>query len=192
MEEGQVRHSEEEIERAIEESLLHAKEVAAQHEQLKRNMTTWGYQEIEVPGDNNCQFHAIVDQLTRYGVRTYPDALSLRMHVCDWLRGAGDLLMDQSGLGERTTLKDAVGVLDWEAYVDEMCRHDEIWGDEATLLAIATLFEAEVIVISSLCGGCAPRTITPPVHWNVKTRRRFVLGHYHEYHYTSARQCDTS
>lgn len=35
----------------------------AQKERLRRNLASWGYNERPVPGDNNCQFHAIADQV---------------------------------------------------------------------------------------------------------------------------------
>ena len=92
--------------------------------------------------------------------------------------------MDEDGLGEHTTLKEACGVLDWKAYVTEMCLQDETWGDAATLLAVACIFEAEVVVISSVTDDCVS-TILPPPHWKVPSRQRIILGHYHEYHYTS-------
>ena len=138
-----------------------------------------------MPGDNNCQFHAVADQLTQNGFAGW-DALRLRIRVCEWLRDSGDLVMDESGLGERCVLKDACGVDNWEGYVNEMRQHDVTWGDEATLLAIATLFKAEVVVVSSISEDCV-RTITPPVHWKIPVRTRLYLGHYHEYHYTSCR-----
>jgi len=113
------------------------------------------------------------------------DALRLRVRICEWLCDSGDVSMDESGLGERTTLKNACGVENWESYVDEMRQHDVTWGDEATLLAVATLFQAEVVVISSISDDCV-RTISPPEHWKVPIKRRLFVGHYHEYHYTSA------
>lgn len=173
------------LERAIAASLEEANSVDEARFRLQKNLDQWGYQEYAVPGDNNCQFHAVADQLDQNGDKGW-HARSLRERVCEWLREAGDRTMDEDGLGERTTLKDACGVLDWEAYVTEMCLQDETWGDEATLLAVACIFEAEVVVISSVTDDCV-RTILPPPHWKVPSRQRIFLGHYHEYHYTSVR-----
>ena len=38
-------------------------------------------------------------------------------------------------VGERTLLKDFVGVGNWRSYIAEMSQHGRTWGDEATLLA---------------------------------------------------------
>lgn len=171
---------------ALAASLEEAKSVAAQKQRLQDHLAMWGFQERPVPEDNNCQFHAIADQLAQTGVRG-EDALSLRIKICEWLRANGTREMDHSGLGMRTTLADAVlGTSDeatWDVYVSQMCLHNEIWGDEATLLAAATLFEAEVMVISSL--SQVVRVISPPEHWAVRKCRHLYVGHYHEYHYVS-------
>ena len=164
-----------------------ANTVEAQKARLKNNFSLWGLETFDVPGDNNCQFHAVSDQLSQNGVKGW-DGLQLRCKVCEWLADAGDKVMDESGIGERTALQDACGVPGekWGEYVNEMRQHDTTWGDEATLLAIATLFEAEVVVVSSISEDCV-RTITPPEHWRVPVRIRIFVGHYHEYHYTSCR-----
>ena len=53
-------------------------------------------------------------------------------------------------VGQRTLLKDFVGVGNWKSYIAEMSQHGRTWGDEATLLAASVLFRAEICVISSL------------------------------------------
>jgi len=166
-------------------SLEDANRVKEARFRLQKNLDQWGYEEHAVPGDNNCQFHAVADQLEQNGDKGW-HARGLRDLVCEWLREAGDRTMDEDGLGEHTTLKDACGVLDWKAYVTEMCLQDETWGDAATLLAVACIFEAEVVVISSVTDDCVS-TILPPPHWKVPSRQRIILGHYHEYHYMSTR-----
>ena len=58
------------------------------------------------------------------------------------------------------------------------------WGDQLTLIAAAAMFQAEILIISSL-ENSACKAITPPSAWGVPLVRRLTLGHYHEYHYTS-------
>ena len=72
----------------------------------------------------------------------------------------------------------------WEAYCRTMGMHGTTWGDELTLIAAAAIFRAEIVIISSVKEDACTE-ITPPQAWGVPTERRLILGHYHEYHYTS-------
>ena len=152
---------------------------------LRRHLETWGFVIQEVPRDNNCQFHAIADQLQQNGISGW-DATKLRQTIVGWLRRNGDRPMDDGTVGEKTLLKDAAGVGSWESYLAEMSQHGRTWGDEATLLAASVLFEAEIYVISSLSADHY-HIVTPPEVWNIKLTRRIYLGHYHEFHYVSTR-----
>ena len=148
-------------------------------------MAVRGFQIKDVPGDNNCQFHALADQLALAGIGGWT-ALKLRAKTVAWLRDNGDRPMDDGKVGERTLLKDFVGVGNWRSYISEMSQHGRTWGDEATLLAAATLFQAEICVISSLSEDYC-HIVTPPDLWGVELRTRIYLGHYHEFHYVSTR-----
>lgn len=92
--------------------------------------------------------------------------------------------MDLDGLGEVTTLKVAAGITDWESYCDTMAMDGITWGDELTLIAAAAIFQAEILIISSVKED-ACNIIAPPVHWEIPIDRRLIIGHYHEYHYIS-------
>ena len=89
-------------------------------------------------------------------------------------------------VGERTLLKDFVGVSSWKSYIAEMSQHGRTWGDEATLLAASVLFRAEICVISSLSEDYC-HVVTPPEVWGVELRTRIYLGHFAEFHYVSTR-----
>ena len=157
-----------------------------QHAQLHRHMAVRGFRIRDVPRDNNCQFHALVDQLEQVGINGWT-AQRLRTNTVQWLQENGERSMDHgTAPGGRTYLKDAVGVPDWEAYIDEMSRHDVTWGDEATLLAASVLFKAEIVIISSTSEEYC-HIVTPPDSWEVPLHTRIYLGHYHEFHYVSAR-----
>ena len=78
----------------------------------------------------------------------------------------------------------ALQIENWEHYLQTMSIGGVTWGDQLTLIAAAAMFQAEILIISSVktdaCVG-----ITPPDVWCVPLVRRLTLGHYHEYHYTS-------
>ena len=152
---------------------------------LTRHLQTRGFKIKDVPGDNNCQFHALADQLQLAGVPGWT-ALKLRQKAVAWLRDNGDRPMDDGKVGERTLLKDFVGVDNWKSYINEMSQHGRTWGDEATLLAASVLFKAEICVISSLSEDYC-HIVTPPDVWGLELRTRLYLGHYHEFHYVSTR-----
>lgn len=159
------------------------------HEKLKRNLERRGLQMKQVPGDNNCQFHALCDVLNREFASEWT-AEELRAFLCDWLEANGDMLMDEEGApGCPTTLAEAC--LDeketWPEYVHRMRKHNKEWGDEATLLAAAVAFGMAIEVISSL-EQATSRIIHPPLRLGVKVTCTVYLGHYHEFHYTSTRE----
>ncbi|KAL3910610.1 MAG: hypothetical protein SGPRY_008997, partial [Prymnesium sp.] len=159
---------------------------------LAHHLALRGFKIKDVPGDNNCQFHALADQLEQVGISGWT-AISLRKKAVSWLQENGNRPMDDGKLaplrfqvGERTLLKDSVGVPHWGNYIREMSQHGITWGDEATLLAASVLFKAEIVVISSLTDDYC-HIVTPPEVWRVPLRTRLYLGHYHEYHYVSTR-----
>ena len=126
----------------------------------------------DVPGDNNCQFHAIADQLFKIGINGWSD-IKLRKKAVQWLKENGKRAMDDGKIGERTLLKDAIGVPNWNNYIKEMSEHGKTWGDEATLLAISVLFKIEIIIISSLPNNYN-HTIKPPNIWNIELKNKYI------------------
>ena len=179
------------LEKAIELSLEESASVESAKKRLQSALGQWGFCERPVPGDNNCQFHAFQDQLLNMCGYQDPEKISpkkLRMFAVETLRKYGDQYMEaEDAPGERTTLKHALGKLtdqQWEEYLAEMSLHGKTWGDEATILALAVKFQAEVFIVSNISDGCI-RTVTPPGVWNIPVERRIYLGHYHEYHYIS-------
>lgn len=147
---------------------------------LQYNLEIYG-----VPGDNNCQFNALVRQLKILGIHTY-DAASLRSACVKWLRENADTRMDNDKQGEDTFVRNATDNDDcstFDEYLNKMDLHDVTWGDNLTLLAAAVILKANIIVFSSL-GTVA--TIDIPESWNVDVERTLRLGHYAEFHYVSA------
>ena len=140
---------------------------------------------VDVPGDNNCQFHAITDQFKRIGILGWTDR-QLRIKAVKWLNNNELREMDDSKIGKRTILRDAIGVIDWKHYITEMSQHNTTWGDEATLLALSVLFKLEIIIISSLPENYV-HLVKPPKFWNIELNNKIYLGHYHEFHYISTK-----
>jgi hypothetical protein len=158
---------------------------------LHHHLALRGFVEEPVPGDGDCQFHALVDQLQQNGV-TGITAKSLRRKAVKWLRDNATRDVDDGSIGEKTDLRGWLGILmmdvnitDWEDYLDKMGQEGE-WGDEATLLAISVLYNVEIIVISSISNDAISIKSPPPI-WNIPMRKRIFIGHRHEYHYESTR-----
>ena len=49
-----------------------------------------GFKIKDVPGDNNCQFHALTDQLEQLGISGW-SAISMRKKTVQWLRENGEI-----------------------------------------------------------------------------------------------------
>lgn len=153
---------------------------------LRHHLELRGFVEQPVPGDGNCQFHALVDQLAQNGVVGL-SARELRSKAVHWLERNADRPMDDGTSGGGTpSLKESIGVGDWPRYLSDMRQHGVTWGDEGTLLAVSVLFRAEIVVISSLSEEYC-HIVHPPPSWKVPLRMRLYLGHYHEFHYVSVR-----
>ena len=152
---------------------------------LKKHLATRGLMIVDVPGDNNCQFHAIADQFELIDIKGW-NAKKLRKKAVRWLKDNGNRPMDDGKIGEQTLLKDAIGVPVWDNYIKEMSKDSITWGDEATLLALSVLFKVEIFIISSLSDDYC-HSVKPPELWKVEMRSCIYLGHYHEFHYVSTK-----
>jgi len=126
----------------------------------------------EIPGDGNCQFVAVSDQLfdnLRYGDYVREEAVKwLRSHK-DWALPNGALLWhfayDQT----------------WDAFCDELSRRG-IWGNHLTLVAIAENFGVRIRIISSVQGDNYITEVNPSA---LKTSKIAWISHYAEFHYGS-------
>jgi len=129
----------------------------------------------EIPGDGNCQFYSLSDQLT--GTLHY--ASFIRYCIVVWLKAHADYQLSNGAI-----LKDFVHDKSWENYINDMSRNS-VWGDHLTLLAAAELFQSKVFVISSVPGDNYVVEIVPE---NSIPRRTIMISHEAEYHYGSIRQ----
>ena len=150
---------------------------------LALHLQIYNRQIFDVPGDNNCQFHAVADQLERISIKGWC-ANKLRIKAVQWLKDNEKREMDDGKVGKQTYLKDAICVDNWDIYIEKMSKHDITWGDEATLLALSVLFKIKINVVSSLPGNYL-HIVQPPKFWNIDIKGEIYIGHYHEFHYVS-------
>ena len=101
--------------KAIQESKREAEAREARRKCLHDQLERWGYVEREVPDDNNCQFHAIADQLNIDGYLC-PDrenglwsASITRAKIVAWLEKNAKRNMDDGEIGGECTLMMATG-----------------------------------------------------------------------------------
>ena len=97
-----------------------------------------GYEEVPVPADDNCLFHALGDQLGS-------DHLTVRQELVTCLEAHLNTTMDDGGDGEAKPLAERLKDLDptgsSQNYLDNM-RRIGTWGDEGMLLAASIKYEA--------------------------------------------------
>ena len=156
---------------------------------LSRTLKKYGLVEVNVPGDGNCQFHAICDQLAHHSICKI-DHVSLRRQLADWLFSNTNMSMDDSGIGEQTTLMKANGFEDvnhWNHYLSLM-KSGGLWGDNTTLLAACAVYNMKINVISSEM-GYVHKIRCPPL-WNIRGKCKIYLIHIFEMHYNSTRKAN--
>ena len=165
--------------------------------ELARIAIDAGYRAHGVPGDGNCQFHALLaalrgavedgiidaSELARASVDGVLDAGTLRARLVDWLAQNGD---KELGNG-RGTLRMRINQVrndwfGWDKYLAKMRtdKPDESgeieWGDENTLMAFSLMFKLTLKVIS-LNSAQAVSTIARPPRWSTATRGIVYVGY---------------
>ncbi|XP_035697782.1 uncharacterized protein LOC118430856 [Branchiostoma floridae] len=128
----------------------------------------------EVPGDGNCMFHAVSDQVFLTEGRNI-DHLTLREQAVDHLRRN-----PRNARGDH--LSDFIPNQTWEEYLDTMSR-DGTWGDHVVLQAMADMLGRDVIIVSSVEADNYVTVLHPQSQ--TSPRISLLLGHYAENHYAS-------
>ncbi|KAH3757624.1 OTU domain containing protein [Pelomyxa schiedti] len=148
------------------------KTIAAK-ERLKERMMLFGVREKRViPGDGNCQFYALCDQL-------YDDinrAAELREETVNWLLQHRDW-----DTGNGALLRDFVHNQTWEEYCATM-KKNGIWGDNLTLVAVSEMKGVSITILSSVSGD---NFFTEIVPHNPQSEKVCLLSHFAEFHYGS-------
>ena len=123
--------------------------------------------------DNNCQFHAIVDQCLQNGIVGW-DHIKLRKVSILWLFTNKDVKYNGEQLKKLFDLSDNRLKKLSMAFVE--------WGDEATLFALSNVLQASIRVY---CISGQTHVINP-----LKNKKfTFHLGYYNNVHYVSTIPC---
>ncbi|XP_078615344.1 uncharacterized protein LOC144884161 [Branchiostoma floridae x Branchiostoma japonicum] len=127
-----------------------------------------------VPGDGNCMFHAVSDQVLRTEGK-HMDHLQLRQQAVDHLRRN-----PRNAHGDH--LSNYIPNQAWEEYLETMSR-DGTWGDHVVLQAMADMLGRDVIIVSSVEADNYVTVLHPQSQ--ASPRSSLLLGHYAENHYES-------
>lgn len=129
-----------------------------------------GLQQKPVPGDGNCQFHAI-------GAAVEEEAQTVRRSAVEFMEKHAD---NFKGFSEKP----------WKDYLAEMSK-DGTWGDECTLRALATHYKRYIYIISD--EPTNPEKIIPPQTVEGENLGEpIVLLFYAEWHYDAVKPAGRS
>lgn len=129
-------------------------------------------QKSVIPGDGNCQFHSISDQL----FDSLEQSAWVRDQIVSWLKTHGDWELPENGAQLQAFAMD-----DWESYCNHMAKPG-IWGDHLTLTAAAQRFGVRIVLFSSIEDNHYVTEYVPTV---ITSPKVLYLCHYAEYHYGS-------
>jgi len=142
-------------------------------ERLNYRMKLCGLKEKSfIPGDGNCQFSSVSDQL----FNTIDRADYVRKSAVDWLRKNKNWK-----LANGAVMSDFAHDQTWEEFCNDLSRHG-IWGNHLTLVAISEHFGNRICIVSSVESDSFMISISPPV---LRSPKLILLSHYAEYHYGS-------
>ncbi|XP_019614119.1 PREDICTED: malignant fibrous histiocytoma-amplified sequence 1 homolog [Branchiostoma belcheri] len=130
----------------------------------------------EVPGDGNCMFHAMSDQVLRTEGK-HKGHLQLREEAVRHLRRN-----PHNAHGDH--FRNFISNQSWEVYLENMSR-DGTWGDHVILQAMADMLVRDVIIVSSVEADNYVTTLRPQTGSPPRAARPLLLGHYAENHYAS-------
>lgn len=133
-----------------------------------------GLREKPIQSDNNCQFHAIVDQCLQNGIVGW-NHISLRQASVQWLEKNKHKKFDDTPIHELFDLNDT--------HIHQLKQYNRVWGDEATLFAMAQILQSHIKVYSStLCiHDIYPLFCSP--------KYTFHIGYFNNIHYISTIPC---
>lgn len=137
---------------------------------LQENLSKHGFKEKYIVSDNNCQFHAIIDQCLQNGIVGW-NHMSLRSTAVKWLQDNKHSKIDDIPIHELFSLT--------ESRLCALQQHSKVWGDEATLFAMAQILKATVIVYSSINDVYTIKCYFSPPKYT------FHIGYYNNIHYVS-------
>ncbi|KAJ8899874.1 hypothetical protein K2173_019577 [Erythroxylum novogranatense] len=146
-------------------------EATSDHDRLLNRLQLYGFVELKVEGDGNCQFRALSDQI----FHTPDRHKTVRRHVVNQLRSHPDIY-------------EGYVPMEYGDYLKKMSKSGE-WGDHVTLQAAADLYGAKILVMTSFKDTCYIEILPE----NQKTKEVIFLSFWAEVHYNSIYfQGDTS
>lgn len=155
-------------------------------ERLKRRITLYGLrEEKEVPGDGNCQFYSLSDQL----YNDFKHAAQIRNNCVQWLWKHGEMELENGAKLKEFGFNDD----GWDAYLAIMSLPGT-WGDHLTLVACAELFHVRIVIVTSAADESqAVIEIVPTTTGkDSATLPTIYLCHYAEFHYGTLREFQDS
>ena len=153
------------------------KSCESEKSKLDHEVSTAGltYRQPPTPGDGNCLFHAMSDQLKRLNMPEQT-AAQLRKAVVEYLRA-------HPTTPDGDHLKEFVSHRAWDTYLKMST--PGTWGDWIVLWGLVNMLSVEVALVSSL-GQNALRIISPDSSKKSQDIGSMaLLGHEAEYHYHS-------
>lgn len=134
-------------------------------------------QKSVIPGDGNCQFHSLSDQIFDNIQQTH----WIRNRIVLWLREHGNWILPENG----ARLQDFVAD-DWDTYCNSMSKNGT-WGDHLTLIAATYVFGVRIVLFSSIDDNNYVTEYIPSI---IKSSKILFVCHYAEYHYGSLTRQD--
>uniref|UniRef100_A0A1J3JRK5 ubiquitinyl hydrolase 1 n=1 Tax=Noccaea caerulescens TaxID=107243 RepID=A0A1J3JRK5_NOCCA len=111
-------------------------EAVSDHERLRNRLEMFDFAEVKVPGDGNCQFRALADQL----YKTADRHKHVRRQIVKQLKSRPDSY-------------EGYVPMDFSEYLKKMSRSGE-WGDHVTLQAAADAYRVKIVVLTSFKNTC--------------------------------------
>ncbi|EGC29728.1 hypothetical protein DICPUDRAFT_84282 [Dictyostelium purpureum] len=128
----------------------------------------------DIPGDGNCQMHALSDQV--FGDLNHGP--EIRRAIVAWLRDNKNFTLNNGA-----KLSQFANTNDWNSYCNRMSRNGT-WGDHLTLLAASELLKSQITIISSV--ESERSSIIEIIPSSIQNSREILLSHYAK-HYGSLR-----
>ncbi|XP_072039985.1 uncharacterized protein [Amphiura filiformis] len=145
---------------------------------LKQNCRRLGLQfHGQTPGDGNCFFHAVSDQLNLLGLPSQ-SAVDLRQSVVTFMR-CNSTIQGPEGPVDFTKLYP-----DWSGYCDKMAQDGE-WCDHVVLVATAHLLRRNIMVVTSSPQSQSDQTVCWIRSGASFSGNPIMVGHLWEWHYQS-------
>ncbi|KAJ0234872.1 OVARIAN TUMOR DOMAIN-containing deubiquitinating enzyme 10 [Hirschfeldia incana] len=111
-------------------------EAVSDHDRLRNRLEMFDFAEVKVPGDGNCQFRALADQL----YKTADCHKHVRRQIVKQLKS-------------RPESYEGYVPMKFSEYLRKMSRSGE-WGDHVTLQAAADVYQVKIMVLTSFKNTC--------------------------------------